>query len=66
MRTKKTNKKLSLKKMTVSSLSEGMLRRVNGGEPKVRALRTRYTGCNYEFAGDNLLTIELSLCDQCG
>ncbi len=46
MRTKKTNKTLSLKKVTVSSLSDGTLSRINAGGLEGEALRTRYTACN--------------------
>ena len=65
MRTKKLDKKLSLKKVTVSRLADTELHRINAGEPEQRALRTRYTGCNNELAGNDLLLTELTLCALC-
>lgn len=64
MRTKKTNKKLSLNKVTVSCLSENVLCRVNAGAIEVKALRTRYTACNEEAQRAFVIT-GVSKVDNC-
>lgn len=65
MSTKRRSKKLSLKKCTVSCLSTETLRRINAGDNEKRALRTRYTGCNNELAGNDLMLTDLTLCVDC-
>ncbi len=71
MQTKKTNKKLSLKKVSVSRLSDGTMDRLHGGVLGADALRTRYTACNYEerkaivFTGFSSVDACVSKCPGC-
>ena len=42
-------------KVTVSRLTDTTLGRINGGDPDLEALRTRYTGCNKELENDSVV-----------
>ena len=64
MRTKKTNKLLALKKVTVSCLSNDTLSRVNGGA-EGEALRTRYTACNNGARNERVVITGNSMANAC-
>ena len=64
MRTKKTNKKLSLKKVSVSCLSNGTLSELNGGAEGA-ALRTRYTACNNGAMNERYVLTGNSIVNAC-